>query len=235
MLAHELLRTPAPLRNSIEVISSAGSDAQIRDRARDTDDRQLTQMEQLIEDLLDIARITRNKLILRRAPLDLAGVIQQALEGSRPLAEAAKHEVTVHLPAEPLRVHGDTVRLAQVFGNLLSNACKYTDPGGHIAVRGRREAGEIVVSVQDDGIGIRRPAAAVLTSSRGRFAARARARGTGSRARSVRWSMHGEPYGVQQRPRPRQRVRWRLPALVEAVGVAEFESRAPVPRASAAS
>ena len=154
-LAHELRGPLAPLRNSVEVMKLAGSDAAILERARDTMDRQLTQMERLIEDLLDIARVTRNKLILRRGPLDLAGVIQQSVESCRPLAEAAKHELTVGLPAEPLRVDGDTVRLTQVFGNLLSNACKYTDPGGHIAVRARREAGEVVVSVRDDGIGIR--------------------------------------------------------------------------------
>jgi CheY-like chemotaxis protein/two-component sensor histidine kinase len=118
-------------------------------------DRQLTQMERLIDDLLDIARITRNKLELRRQRLDLRGVIQQAVESGRPLAEAAKHEVKVELPAEPLAVLGDHVRLAQILGNLLSNAYKYTEPGGHVTVRARREAGEVVVSVKDDGIGIR--------------------------------------------------------------------------------
>ena len=154
-LAHELRGPLAPLRNSVEVMKLARGDGAIQDRARDTIDRQLTQMERLIEDLLDIARITRNKLILRRTPLELATVIQQAVEGCRPLAEAAKHEVSVDLPAEPLRMDGDAVRLVQVFGNLLSNACKYTDPGGRITLRGTREDGEIVVSVSDDGIGIR--------------------------------------------------------------------------------
>src|SRR5262245_12073933 len=151
MLAHELRGPLAPLRNSVEIMKLARGDAATQDRARETMDRQLSQMERLIEDLLDIARITRNKLELRREPLDLGGAIHHALESCRPLIEAARHAVTLELPREPLHVHGDAVRLSQVFSNLLSNACKYTDPGGHIAVRAWREGDEVGVSVQDDG------------------------------------------------------------------------------------
>jgi len=153
-LAHELRGPIAPLRNSLEIMKLADGDPELRRRSRATMDRQLIQMQRLIDDLLDIARITRDKLELRRQPLDLVQVIRHALESARPLAETAKVETVLDLPGRPLPLHGDPIRLSQVFGNLLSNAYRYTDPGGRVALSAWREGEWIAVSVRDDGIGI---------------------------------------------------------------------------------
>jgi PAS domain S-box-containing protein len=153
-LAHELRNPMAPIRNSLEIMKRASGDLGLVEQARGTMDRQVAQMERLIEDLLDISRITRNRLELRNQTVDLASVVQHAVEGCRPLAEAAGHQVTVNLPPEPVLLHGDPVRLAQVFGNLLNNACKYTAPGGKIAITVERQGNEVLVSVKDNGGGI---------------------------------------------------------------------------------
>jgi len=153
-LAHELRNPLAPIRNSLEIMKRAGGNPSLVEQARITMDRQVAQMERLIEDLLDISRITRNRLELRNQTVDLASVVQHAVEGCRPLAEAAGHEVTVALPSEPIYLHGDPVRLAQVFGNLLNNACKYTPPDGRIALTVERQGDDVLVSVKDNGSGI---------------------------------------------------------------------------------
>ena len=153
-LAHELRNPLAPIRNSLEIMKRAGGNPSLVEQARITMDRQVAQMERLIEDLLDISRITRNRLELRNQTVDLASVVQHAVEGCRPLAEAAGHEVTVDLPSEPIYLHGDPVRLAQVFGNLLNNACKYTPPDGRIALTVERQGDDVLVSVKDNGSGI---------------------------------------------------------------------------------
>jgi CheY-like chemotaxis protein/two-component sensor histidine kinase len=111
-------------------------------------------MVRLIDDLLDVSRITRGKLRLRRERVELASVVQSAVESSRPLIEASGHRLTVALPPEPLLLDADPTRLAQVYSNLLTNAAKYTDRGGHIRLAAERRAGEVVVSVKDTGIGI---------------------------------------------------------------------------------
>jgi CheY-like chemotaxis protein len=111
-------------------------------------------MARLLDDLLDVSRITRNKLDLRREPVPLASVVSAAVEAARPSIEASHHELVVSLPDEALVVDGDPVRLAQVFTNLLTNSAKYTDRGGHLALRATREGDEVVVTVEDDGIGI---------------------------------------------------------------------------------
>ncbi|MFO0847587.1 MAG: PAS domain-containing protein [Gemmataceae bacterium] len=153
-LAHELRNPLAPLRNGLQVLRLAGADGRIAADARTMMERQLSQMVHLVDDLLDISRISRGKIELRKERVELAGVVQQAVETSRPLIEQAGHALTVALPPGSLYVDGDVTRLAQVFSNLLNNAAKYTDRGGHIELAVRREGGEAVVSVKDDGVGI---------------------------------------------------------------------------------
>ena len=117
-------------------------------------ERQLNQMVRLVDDLLDVSRITRNKLELRKQYIELATVVRNAIETSRPLIEKSGHTLTVELTNEPIMLEADAVRLAQVFSNLINNAAKYTDPGGHIAVRAGLEGNEVIVQVNDNGIGI---------------------------------------------------------------------------------
>ena len=111
-------------------------------------------MVRLVDDLLDVSRITRGKLELRKERVELASVIHQSVEACRPLAEGAKHELNVSLPPEPIYLHADSVRLAQVFSNLLNNACKYTEPGGRIWLTAERQGSDVVVNVKDTGLGI---------------------------------------------------------------------------------
>jgi PAS domain S-box-containing protein len=153
-LAHELRNPLAPLRSSLEILKRAGADATQVEPALDTMSRQLSHLHRLVDDLLDLSRITHNRLELRPRSVELATVLQHALEASRPLAEASRHEVVVELPDTPIHLFGDPIRLAQVFGNLLNNAFKYTEPGGRIELGVERLAGEVAVSVRDNGIGI---------------------------------------------------------------------------------
>jgi PAS domain S-box-containing protein len=153
-LAHELRNPLAPLCNMLEVLKRAEGDHEMLRRARETMDRQLAQLVRLVDDLLDLNRITHNRLELRQSQVALSTVIHQAVEASRPLADAAGHELVVGLPKEPLYTYADPARLAQVFDNLLNNSCKYTDPGGKIWVTAERRGAEVVVSVKDTGSGI---------------------------------------------------------------------------------
>jgi PAS domain S-box-containing protein len=153
-LAHELRNPLAPLGNMIEVLKRTDGDAKARNRAVSTMERQLRHMVRLVDDLLDLNRITHDRLELRKDVVDLGSVLEQAVEGARPLAEAAGQTMTVAPPREPIRLSADAVRLGQVFGNLLNNACKYTDQGGSIAVRVERDGDEGVVTVSDTGAGI---------------------------------------------------------------------------------
>jgi PAS domain S-box-containing protein len=153
-LAHELRGPLAPLRNMLEVIKRAENDGEIVEQAHDTMERQLGQMIHLVDDLLDINRISRGVIELRRKPVELASVVHQSLEACRPLAEAANHRMTVSLPEEPIFIDGDAVRLAQVFSNLLNNACKYMESGGQIDVTGERLGSEVLVRIRDTGVGI---------------------------------------------------------------------------------
>jgi CheY-like chemotaxis protein len=117
-------------------------------------DRQVQHLTRLIDDLLDISRITRNKLVLRRAPVALPEIITAAVEASRPLIEDSGHELTVSLPSDPIYVDGDAVRLSQVFQNLLNNAAKYTERGGRIWLTAEQRGEAVVVRVKDTGVGI---------------------------------------------------------------------------------
>jgi PAS domain S-box-containing protein len=154
ILAHELRNPLAPVQNSIQVMRLAQGDATLSERALATLERQVAQMTRLVDDLLDVARISRGKIELRRERVELGLVISHAIESARSAASSRNHVVDVSLPEEPLPVDGDPVRLAQIFSNLLSNAFKYTEPGGRIGIIARRNADHVTVTVKDNGIGI---------------------------------------------------------------------------------
>ena len=154
LLAHELRNPLAPLRNGLQVVKLAAGDARTVSQARTMMERQLGHMVRLIDDLLDISRITRNKMELRRSRVLLADVVSSAVETARPAIEQAGHELTVSLLPERMHIDADLTRLAQVFGNLLSNSAKYTPRGGHIWLSAELKGQEVIVSVRDNGIGI---------------------------------------------------------------------------------
>jgi PAS domain S-box-containing protein len=153
-LAHELRNPLAPIRTGLQVMKMAAGNPEAAEQARGVMERQMAVMVRLIDDLLDVSRITRGKLELRRERVELAVLVRGAVEGSRPLIEASAHTLTVTLPPEPAWLDADPTRLAQVFANLLTNAAKYTDRGGRIALAAERHGGEVVVTVKDTGIGI---------------------------------------------------------------------------------
>jgi PAS domain S-box-containing protein len=153
-LAHELRNPLAPIRNAVELLRIKDSpDPELRD-AREIIERQVRQLTRLVDDLLDVSRITSGRIRLQRERVSLATVVTDAVESSRPFIEASAHELTVSLPPDPIYVDGDAIRLVQVFSNLLTNAAKYTETGGHIRLTVERKNGEAVVSVVDTGIGI---------------------------------------------------------------------------------
>ncbi len=153
LLAHELRNPLAPVRNGLQVLRLS-QDWAARDRAQAMMDRQLTHMVRLIDDLLDVSRISRNKMELRRSRILLADAVSSAVETARPMIEAAKHELRIDIPSEPILLDADLTRIAQVFANLLTNSAKYTERGGRIDLVARREGDNAVVSVFDTGIGI---------------------------------------------------------------------------------
>ena len=150
-LAHELRNPLAPIRNSIALLQNSDS---IQPRVWEMMERQVGHMVRLVDDLMEVSRITRGKIALHRTSLDLGAAIGAAVESGRPLAEKAGHTVSVNLPRQSLAVEGDAVRLAQVFANLLNNAIKYTDRGGRISVTARNEDDSAVITVTDSGVGI---------------------------------------------------------------------------------
>ena len=153
-LAHELRNPLAPIRNAVQLLHRGGpADPQVA-WCRDVIDRQVTQMSRLLEDLLDVSRLTRGQFALRREPLALASVVEQALEIAQPLVDEYGHTLSIALPAGPVRVDGDLTRLAQVFSNLLINAAKYTHPGGRLGLTMAVHGDEVEVRVADNGIGI---------------------------------------------------------------------------------
>ena len=153
-LAHELRNPLAPLRSALDLLKQSGADASRAQLARDTMDRQLGQMVRLVDDLLDVNRVMHNRLELRPVDIDIALVIHQAVEVSQPLVDKGRHHLRVVLPAEPVFLHADPVRLTQVFANLLNNSCKYTPPGGRLQISAEREGEHAVVRVKDSGAGI---------------------------------------------------------------------------------
>jgi signal transduction histidine kinase len=154
MLSHELRNPLAPIRNAAEVMRRiAPTDAGIV-WARDVVERQVTHLAQLVDDLLDVSRITQGKISLKKEPLELGRVIQHSIDTARPLLEAKRHQLVVSVSAGPIWVHGDFARLSQVVGNILNNAAKYTSEGGRIELSASADRGEALISVRDNGIGI---------------------------------------------------------------------------------
>src|SRR5262245_19745901 len=154
ILAHELRNPLAPISNAIQILSLRGDDPKVVTQSREVMERQVHQMTRLVDDLLEVSRISRGKISLEKAPVDLADVVATAVETSRPLVEAHHHTLTVTLPRNPARVEADGARLAQVLSNLLNNAAKYTEDGGRIDLIVEQTQGEAVIRVRDNGIGI---------------------------------------------------------------------------------
>jgi signal transduction histidine kinase/CheY-like chemotaxis protein len=154
-LAHELRNPLAPIRTGLDILKRTASEAAAA-RTREMMDRQLRHMVRLIDDLLDVSRITRGKMDLQKEPVTLPGVIEAAVEASRPLVEAGHHRLTVSLPDDQRPFRADPTRMAQIISNLLSNAAKYSHAGGQIVVDGRRDGPDVVIQVRDQGVGILR-------------------------------------------------------------------------------
>jgi signal transduction histidine kinase/ActR/RegA family two-component response regulator len=153
-LAHELRNPLAPIVTCFQLLRRHGGSDPAQERAHEVIDRQVRHMTRLLDDLLDVARITNDKVQLRKQRLTLASVIEAAVEASRPAIDRAGHHLSIVMPQEPLYIDGDAVRLAQVFANLLSNAAKYTNRGGFITLTAARRDTHVEVTVVDQGIGI---------------------------------------------------------------------------------
>jgi signal transduction histidine kinase len=153
-LSHELRNPLAPIRAALEVMRLGRDDPALIEKARATMERQLQQLVRLTDDLLDVSRITQDKVALKRERIDVRAVIHSAVEAMRPIITDRGHTLRVDLPDDPMYADADFTRLAQAFSNLLSNAAKYTNRGGTIAVTAERVAGEALVHVIDNGIGI---------------------------------------------------------------------------------
>src|SRR5690606_32405807 len=153
-LAHELRNPLAPMVNAMTLLASDGADAGTTARAHEIVSRQLGQLVRLVDDLLDVSRITSGKLLIKKETVELSTVIQNAIDTVRPLLESREHPLTVELPANPVYLQADPVRLAQVFSNLLNNAAKYSDPGGAISITSAVSDGLVEVRITDGGVGI---------------------------------------------------------------------------------
>jgi PAS domain S-box-containing protein len=153
-LAHELRNPLAPIRSAARILASPRLGERELAWSRDVIGRQVQHMARLLDDLLDISRITRGRLELRRGRVGLAGIVDAAVETARPLLDERRHTLVVRLPDAPVELDADPVRLAQVLANLLTNAAKYTDAGGHVELDARVEDRELTIAVRDDGIGL---------------------------------------------------------------------------------
>jgi PAS domain S-box-containing protein len=153
-LAHELRNPLAPIRNSLQILRMSGAAGPSAERVYEMMERQVVHMVRLVDDLLELSRISRGSIELKKERLELASVIRHALETSKPFIEAGGHQVELSLPSEAVVLDGDPVRLSQVFANLLNNSAKYTQNGGNITVTARRDATSVAVSIRDTGIGI---------------------------------------------------------------------------------
>jgi PAS domain S-box-containing protein len=154
ILAHELRNPLAPLSNAVQVLRRAGGDEETVQSASEMLERQVRQMTRLVDDLLDMSRITQGKIELRRERVALAPIVEQAIEAARGLYRSMDHELTVTTPAAPIHLDADPTRLAQVLGNLLNNAAKFTERHGRVWLTVEREGPQAVVRVRDTGIGI---------------------------------------------------------------------------------
>ncbi len=154
MLAHELRNPLAPIRNAVELMRQVETFDPSFQPSREMVERQVKHLARLVDDLLDVSRITHGSIRLRKERVDLGAIVQSAVEGVRPLIVSRSHELEVELPAEPLCLEADPARLEQIVSNLLDNAARYTMPGGHVWVQAEREGDEAVVRVRDSGIGV---------------------------------------------------------------------------------
>jgi PAS domain S-box-containing protein len=154
MLAHELRNPLAAVCNSLQLLGLDDSLSPSVVKIRAIMEQQSKQMVRLVDDLMDASRISRAKIELRRETVDLASVVASAVQTARPLMDDAGHQLAISLPSKPVMLEGDPVRLAQVIGNILCNAAKYTPPGGQIWLAGRRAVGGVELSVRDTGVGI---------------------------------------------------------------------------------
>ncbi len=152
MLGHELRNPLAPIVTALQVLRMRPESSAARELT--VIDRQVRHLLRLVDDLLDVSRITRGKLEIRPEPVEIAEAITKAVELASPLLEQHRHTLSVEVPRRGLVVEGDSVRLAQIVSNLLTNAAKYTEPGGHVRIRAARENESVVIRVADDGIGI---------------------------------------------------------------------------------
>jgi signal transduction histidine kinase/ActR/RegA family two-component response regulator len=153
-LAHELRNPLAPLMNGLEILRMAGANPAMADRSREVMERQLRQMVRLVDDLLDVSRITTGKLMVRRTPVQLQQVVRSAVELAEPFIKSRGHTLELDLPDQPVWLEADATRLAQVFSNLLNNAAKYTNSGGAIRLEARVAGNSVAVRVIDNGIGL---------------------------------------------------------------------------------
>jgi CheY-like chemotaxis protein/nitrogen-specific signal transduction histidine kinase len=153
-LAHELRNPLGPIRNSLHLLRLSDDLNPSLEPVREIMERQVNHMVRLIDDLLDVSRISRGKIELRKETVELATVIDTAVETARTAIDAAGHQLAISLPADPIMLDADPVRLAQIIGNLLNNAVKYTEPGGQIWLTARNQGDEAVISVRDTGVGI---------------------------------------------------------------------------------
>jgi PAS domain S-box-containing protein len=154
VLAHELRNPLAPIRNSLHILRKNHADSATSQKLSEMIERQVNHMVRLVDDLLDVSRITRGKIELRKEPTELATVVNVAVETSRPFIDAAGHQLTISVPPDPLIITGDQVRLIQAVANLLNNAAKYTDACGQIWLTVRHHHNRVTISVRDSGIGI---------------------------------------------------------------------------------
>jgi len=154
MLAHELRNPLAPIRTAVQLLRLKELPEAHSARARDTIDRQVEHLVALIDDLLDVSRITRGMITLQREPTPISAVVARAIETARPAIDARQHELVLELADEPLAVEGDRIRLVQIVGNVLHNATKFMKPGGRIVLRATRQGGSAIISVRDEGMGI---------------------------------------------------------------------------------
>ena len=154
MLAHELRNPLAAISSAVQVSNQAGADAATAAWSKEIVERQIKNLARLIDDLLDISRVTQGKVQLRKEPVDIGPIVARAVEVVRPHIDVRKHELSISLPEEPVRLLADPTRLEQVLVNLLSNAAKFTDPGGRIWLEVREQGNESIITVGDTGVGI---------------------------------------------------------------------------------
>jgi PAS domain S-box-containing protein len=153
-LAHELRNPLAPISNALQLMQLKNSSDPQLQRIQSVIDRQVKHLVRLVDDLLEVSRISTGRIVLQQEQIELQAVLSSAIEASQPLIDASSHRLSISLPKEPIYLRGDATRLAQVFLNVLNNAAKYTPQGGHIALKAEREEDQVVIYIRDNGLGI---------------------------------------------------------------------------------